>query len=104
MGSSSRHRRNRREHDGRSCGVRRHAPESGPGADAMKTIVMRLRRLEERLRPAFLAASAYDPTATDGIRATLAAAGFVAGPLESLAEVWARAMGITCVELRTLLG
>jgi len=31
-------------------------------------------------------------------------AGFVADPVESLAEVWARTMGITCVELRVVLG
>jgi hypothetical protein len=70
----------------------------------MKTIARRLRRLEERLRPALRTISPYDPEATDRLRGTLAAAGFVAGPVESLAEVWARAMGITCVELRTLLG
>jgi hypothetical protein len=37
------------------------------------------------------------------IREALAAAGFVAGPVESLAEVCARAMGITCLELRSQL-
>ena len=31
------------------------------------------------------------------------AAGFIGGPVESLAEVWARSMGITSVELRVLL-
>jgi hypothetical protein len=69
----------------------------------MKTIARRLRRLEERWRPAIRSAFAYDPSATDRLRNTLAAAGFVAGPLESLAEVWARAMEITSVELRALL-
>jgi len=69
----------------------------------MNAIARRLRRLEERMRPAFRAATAYDPSAPARIRAALAAAGFVAGPVESLGEVWARAMGITCLELRTLL-
>ena len=69
----------------------------------MNAIARRLRRLEERMRPAFRAATAYDPSATAKIRATLAAAGFVAGPVESLAELWARAMGVTSIELRTLL-
>jgi hypothetical protein len=69
----------------------------------MKTIARRLRRLEERLRPARCATARYDPQATDRLRGTLAAAGFVAGPVESLAEVSARAIAITCVELRTLL-
>ena len=69
----------------------------------MKTTARRLRRLEERLRPGFRAAIAYDPSAPDRIRAALAAAGFVAGPVESLAEAWARSMGITCLELRALL-
>jgi hypothetical protein len=55
------------------------------------------------MRPAFRAAPAYDPSAPAQIRATVDAAGFVAGPVESLAEVWARAMGITCVEVRALL-
>lgn len=70
----------------------------------MKTIARRLRRLEERLRPALRAISPYDPEATDRLRGTLASAGFVPGPEESLAEAWARAMGITCLELRALLG
>jgi hypothetical protein len=69
----------------------------------MKAIARRLRRLEERLRPAFRAAIAYDPSATDRLQVALAGAGFTAGPLESLAEVCARAMGITCLELRALL-
>jgi hypothetical protein len=69
----------------------------------MRTIARRLRRLEERWRPALRAIAQYDPAATDRLRGGLAAAGFVAGPVESLAEVWARAMGITCIELRALL-
>ena len=69
----------------------------------MKTIARRLRRLEERWRPAIRALARYDPAATARLRGTLAAAGFVAGPVESLAEVWARAMGISCLELRALL-
>jgi hypothetical protein len=69
----------------------------------MKTIARRLQRLEERLRPARGAITRYDPAATDRLRKTLARAGFAAGPAESLAEVWARAMGVTCVELRDLL-
>jgi hypothetical protein len=69
----------------------------------MKTIAKRLRRLEERFRPALLAATAFDPSARERLREVLAGAGFVAGPLESLAEVWARSMGITCPELRALL-
>ena len=68
----------------------------------MKTVARRLRRLEERWRPA-LHAIARDPAATDRLRKALAGAGFVAGPVESLAEVWARAMGISCIELRALL-
>jgi hypothetical protein len=69
----------------------------------MKTIARRLRRLEERLRPARGSITRYDPAATDRLRKTLARAGFIASPAESLAEVWARAMGITCVDLRALL-
>jgi hypothetical protein len=70
----------------------------------MKAIARRLRRLEERLRPALRAIARYDPSATDRLRGALAAHGFVPGPLESLAEVCARAMGITCPELRARLG
>ena len=70
----------------------------------MKTIARRLWQLEERLRPALPEVARYDPQVTDRLRGTLAAAGFVAGSVESLAEVWARAMGITCIELRVLLG
>jgi hypothetical protein len=69
----------------------------------MKTIARRLRQLEERLRPAFRAAIAYDPSVTDRLRIALGGAGFTAGPVESLAEVCARAMGITCLELRARL-
>jgi hypothetical protein len=69
----------------------------------MRTIARRLRRLEERLRPALGAIALYDPEATARLRGALAAAGFTAGPVESLAEVWARAMGITCIELRAQL-
>jgi hypothetical protein len=68
----------------------------------MKTIARRLLRLE-RLRPARGAITRYDPAATDRLRETLVRAGFAAGPVESLAEVWARAMGITSVELRARL-
>jgi hypothetical protein len=75
--------------------------QSGPGA--VKAIARRLRRLEERLRLAIRATAAYDPSVPAQLRATLAAAGFVAGPVESLTEVWARAMGITCLDLRALL-
>jgi hypothetical protein len=39
------------------------------------------------MRPAGRAAIAYDPSAPARIRETLAAAAFVAGPVESLAEV-----------------
>jgi hypothetical protein len=70
----------------------------------MKTVARRLRRLEERLRPALRSVARYDSAATDRLRGALAGAGFVADPVESLAEVWARTMGITCVELRVLLG
>jgi len=66
----------------------------------MTRLARRLRRLEERLRPAFRAAIAYDPSVTDRLRIALAGAGFTAGPVESLAEVCAGAMGITCLELR----
>jgi hypothetical protein len=70
----------------------------------MKTVARRLRRLEERLlRPALRAIAAIDPAATDRLRKALAGAGFVASPVESLAEVWARAMGISCIELRARL-
>jgi hypothetical protein len=69
----------------------------------MRTIARRLRRLEERWRPAVRTTAHYDAAATDRLRGGLAAAGFVAGPVESLAEMWARAMGITSVELRALL-
>jgi hypothetical protein len=69
----------------------------------MKTIASRLRRLEERLRPARCAMTRYDPQAVDRVRGALSAAGFVAGANDSLAAVWARALGVTCVELRALL-
>ena len=69
----------------------------------MRTITRRLRRLEARLRPALRSIARYDPEATARLRGALAAAGFVAGPVESLAQVWARALGITCVELRAAL-
>jgi hypothetical protein len=69
----------------------------------VKTMARRLRRLEERLRPALRAVERYDPALADHVRQALAAAGFVAGPVESLAELWARSTGITCVELRVLL-
>jgi len=69
----------------------------------MRTIARRLRRLEERWRPAIRSIAQYDPAATDRLRGGLAAAGFLAGPVESLAEVWSRAMGITSVKLRALL-
>jgi hypothetical protein len=68
----------------------------------MKTVARRLRRLEQRLRPA-LRAVAIDSAATDRLRKALAGAGFVADLVESLAEVWARAMGISCIELRAQL-
>jgi len=55
----------------------------------MKTVARRLRRLEERLRPSLRAIAAIDPAGTGRLRGALAAAGFVAGPVESLAEVWA---------------
>jgi hypothetical protein len=69
----------------------------------MKTVAGRLRRLEERLRPALRAIAPIDSAATDQLRKALAGAGFVADPVESLAEVWARAIGISCIELRALL-
>jgi hypothetical protein len=69
----------------------------------MKTVARRLRRLEERLRPALRAIAPIDLAATDRLRKALAGAGFVAGPVESLAEVWARAMGISCMALRARL-
>jgi hypothetical protein len=69
----------------------------------MKTFARRLRRLEVLIQPTLRAVAAFDPASTDRLRGTLAAAGLVAGPVESLAEVWARAMGISCIELRALL-
>ena len=39
----------------------------------------------------------------NGFVRRLRAGGYVAGPVESLAEVCARAIGITCLELRALL-
>jgi len=69
----------------------------------MKTVAGRLRRLEERLRPALCAIAPIDSAATDRLRKALAGTGFVARPMESLAEVWARAMGISCIELRARL-
>ncbi len=70
----------------------------------MKTIVRRLRRLEDRWRPAHCAIARYDADATEQLRGALSAAGFVADPTESLGAVWAaRALGVTCVELRALL-
>jgi hypothetical protein len=69
----------------------------------MKAIANRLRRLEERLRPAFRSIAPYDPAALERLPGALASAGLVAGPVESMAELWARAMGVTCPELRVLL-
>ena len=40
------------------------------------------------------------PSAAPLIAARLAALGFELGPNESLAEMWARAMGISCAQLR----
>jgi hypothetical protein len=69
----------------------------------MKTVARRLRRLEERWRPALRAIAPIDSAVTDRLRKALAGAGLVADPVESLAEVWARAMGISCIELRARL-
>ena len=68
----------------------------------MTTLASRLRRLEERLTPAFRAAAVFDPSARDRLRDALAGASFIAGPVESLAELWARAMGISCLDLRVM--
>ena len=52
----------------------------------MRTITRRLRRLEERLRPARRAIARNDWDATNRLRGDLAAAGFAASPMESLAR------------------
>ena len=67
----------------------------------MKTIVSRLRRLERRFPPPAPAPSG--PSVAEQIAERLARIGFVRGEKESLAETFARFLGITPSELRAWL-
>jgi hypothetical protein len=73
-----------------------------PSARPMKMIARRLQRLAKRLRQAICAITRMirqRPT----LRKTLTRAGFVAGPVGSLADVWSRAMRSRAFEIRALL-
>ena len=67
----------------------------------MKPIVRRLQKLEQRLPPPAPAPSG--PSAAERIAEWLARIGIVRGETESLAETFARALGITVSELRVYL-
>jgi hypothetical protein len=70
----------------------------------MKTVVARLRKLEDRYGAAITARRQQDgPSGTDVLTGILARFGIVPGPNESLAETTARAMGISSQELRAEL-
>jgi hypothetical protein len=67
----------------------------------MKTIVSRLRRLEQRFAPPAPAPSG--PSVAEQIAEGLARIGFARGEQESLGETFARFLGITPRELRVRL-
>lgn len=70
----------------------------------MKTVVARVRRLEDRYGAAIKARRQQDgPSGTDVLTGILARFGIVPSPNESLAETTARAMGLSMRELRTEL-
>jgi len=73
----------------------------------MRAISRRLERVEVKMRPALeamrKAAVPESPPAVELLRANLARMGIEQGPTESLAEATARAMGISCHELRQQL-
>jgi hypothetical protein len=67
----------------------------------MKTIIRRIQRLEQRLPPP--APGHSGPSAAERIAEWLARIEIVRGETESLAETFARALGITVSELRVYL-
>ena len=67
----------------------------------MKTIVRRIQKLEQRLPPPAPAPSG--PSAAERITERLARIRMVRGETESLAETFARALGITVSQLRVYL-
>jgi hypothetical protein len=67
----------------------------------MKPIIRRLQKLEQRLPPPAPAPSG--PSAAEQIADGLARIGWVRGEQESLAETFARFLGISLRELRTQL-
>jgi hypothetical protein len=67
----------------------------------MKPIIRRIRELEQRLPPPAPAFSG--PSGAEQIAAELTRVGFVRGENESLAETFARYLGITVRELRRRL-
>jgi hypothetical protein len=67
----------------------------------MKTIFSRLQRLEQRFPPPAPASSG--PSVAEQIAEGLARIGFERGERESLAETFARFLGVTPLELRTRL-
>ena len=70
----------------------------------MKTVVARIRKLENRYGAAIQALRKDDgPSGAEVIAGMLARFGIVPGPKESLAETTARALGITCRDLQVEL-
>lgn len=73
----------------------------------MRAISRRLERVEQKMRPALevmrKAAVPEGPPAVEVLRANLARMGIEPEPNESLAETTARALGISCLELRQRL-
>jgi hypothetical protein len=67
----------------------------------MKTLLSRLQRLEKRFPPSAPAPSGL--SVAEQIAEGLARIGFVRGEKESLAETFARFLGITPLELRARL-
>ena len=73
-------------------------------ATSMKTVVARVRKLEDRYAAAINARRQQDgPSGTDVLTGILARFGIVRGPNESLAETTARALGWTARDLRAKL-
>ena len=73
----------------------------------MRAIIGRLERVEVQMQPALeamrKAAVPEGPPTVEVLRANLARMGIEQGPHESLAETTARAMGVSCQELRQQL-
>ena len=73
-------------------------------ATSMKTVVARVRKLEDRYGAAINARRQQDgPSGTDVLKGILARFGIVREGNESLAETTARAMGLSVRELRAEL-